>query len=390
MTTFHLGTSGWSYAEWVGPFYDKKEKMLSYYSSIFKTVEINSSFYRYPTKAQAFGYYRTVPKDFVFSAKLPDLLTHEKSLDHNLGVKDDLFRFLDLMDPINEAGKLGAILIQLPPSFTYEKNNDNLASFLEMLPEGYEFAVEFRHPSWLRNDIWKLLSNHNVAYTIVDEPLLPPEVHITANFAYVRWHGRGLHPWYNYHYSSGELKEWVPRMQTISDKVNKIYGYFNNHYHGYAPENCIEILGMLGLALPEQEKIKERIRQRNLQKRPFIQEKPLDEYVASSPKPSITELLLELTDQGRLDRGSEIRDEEIILDEITDKHIISTIRAYTVKMDLSEKIISHNCDDWKKGVGTKRLCKHLCKLFLTLQEEQSLQILEDLINEKDKWDFEYP
>jgi hypothetical protein len=224
----------------------------------------------------------------------------------------------------------------------------------------------------------------------VDEPLLPPEVHITADFAYIRWHGRGLHPWYNYHYSSGELEGWVPRIRTLSDKVDKIYGYFNNHYHGYAPENCIEILGMLGLALPEQEKIKERIRQRNLQKRPFIQEKPLDEYVVSSSKPSITELLLELTDQGRFDRGSEIKDEEIILDEITDKHIISTIREYTVKVDLSERIISHNCDDWKKGVGIKRLCKHLCKLFLILQEEQSLQILEDLVNEKGKWNFEYP
>ena len=223
MANLHFGTSGWSYAEWVGPFYYKKEKMLSYYSSLFKTVEINSSFYRYPTKAQAYGYYRTVPKNFLFSAKLPDLLTHQKVLDLNLGVKDDLFRFLDLMEPLNEAGMLGAILIQLPPSFSYEKNYDNLASFLEILPEGYEFSVEFRHPSWLKNDIWKLLSNRNVAYTIVDEPLLPPELHITADFAYVRWHGRGLRPWYNYRYSSRELEEWVPRIHKISDKVEKVW-----------------------------------------------------------------------------------------------------------------------------------------------------------------------
>jgi uncharacterized protein YecE (DUF72 family) len=76
---------------------------------------------------------------------LPDLLTHQKVLDPNLGVKDDLFRFLGLMEPLNEAGMLGAILIQPPPSFSYEKNYDNLASFLEILPEGYEFSVEFRH-----------------------------------------------------------------------------------------------------------------------------------------------------------------------------------------------------------------------------------------------------
>ena len=107
----------------------------------------------------------------------------------------------------------------------------------------------------------------------------------------------------------------------------------------------------------------------------------------SSSKPSVRELLLELTDKGRLDRGSEIKDDEVILDKITDTHIISTIKEYTVKIDLSEKVISHDCDDWKKSIGIKRLCKHVCKLFLVLHEEKSLQILEDLINEKEKWHF---
>ena len=130
MAVFHFGTSGWSYKEWVGPFYDKEEKMLSYYTKIFRSVEIDSTFYRYPTKEQVYEYGHTVPGDFVFAAKLPKILTHDKHLNQNLGVQQDLSRFLELMEPLQSSGKLDAILIQLPPSFTYERNKDNFAGFV--------------------------------------------------------------------------------------------------------------------------------------------------------------------------------------------------------------------------------------------------------------------
>lgn len=386
----HLfGTSGWSYTEWVGPFYDKSERMFSYYSNFFKTVEIDSTFYRYPTKSQIYGYFRTSPKDFIFSAKLPKILTHEKKLSLELTVKNDLFRFLELMEPLYRAGKLGAILIQLPPSFVYKRDHENLAGFLEALPTGYEFAVEFRDRSWLRDDVWKLLSDHNVAYTVVDEPLLPSEVHITADFSYIRWHGRGSRPWYDYHYSREELQVWIPEIQQIDDKVRKVYGYFNNHYHGYAPENCIEILEMLNQALPEQSRIKEKIIQHNLQKRPLAYDRKLEEFGLGLSDLDVRDLLLKMTDEARIERGSEIPNEEVSIEESTDEHISATIREYTIDIDLDGKAVVHNCDDWKKGLSTKRICKHLCKLFLAMPKEESTRILKSIIEEKENWTLKY-
>ena len=143
---------------------------------------------------------------------------------------------------------------------------------MEILPEDYEFAVEFRDHSWLRKETWKLLRDRNVAYTIVDEPLLPPDLQVTADFAYIRWHGRGVRPWYNYHYSKEELQEWVPKVKKVGGKVEKVYGYFNNHYHGYAAENCIEILEMLNAAKPPQSEVKQRIIKYNLKERSLAYE----------------------------------------------------------------------------------------------------------------------
>ena len=387
MTDYLFGTSGWSYTEWIGPFYEKKEKMLSYYTRFFRTVEINSTFYSYPTKSQIYGYYRTSPKEFVFSAKLPKILTHDKLLDPNLNIKKDLYSFLELLEPLKNSGKLGAILIQLPPRFTYNKHKENLAEFLEMLSEDYEFAVEFRDYSWFKGDVWKLLKKHNVAYTIVDEPLLPPEIHVTSDFSYIRWHGRGSRLWYDYHYRREELEEWVPKIQEISMKVKKIYGYFNNHYHGYAPENCIEILEMLKLALPEQSEIKKRIIEYNKKRKPVVYEIKFEEPI--SEESSIERLLMKLTSRSRLERGKNIADNELSIEEITDEKILATIRDYMIEIDLNKKEIIHNCEDWRKGLGIKRICKHLCKLFLSIPEEQSKSILRSIIKEKSRWSFKY-
>ena len=93
---------------------------------------------------------------------------------------------------------------------------------------------------------FKLLEHYGVAYTNVDEPLLPPEMHLTADFAYFRWHGHGDHIWFDYRYSKDELEPWVPRIEAAAAKVKKVYGYFNNHYHGYAPENCLQLMERLG------------------------------------------------------------------------------------------------------------------------------------------------
>jgi uncharacterized protein YecE (DUF72 family) len=120
----------------------------------------------------------------------------------------------------------------------------------------FRYAVEFRHLSWMRDATWDLLKKHKVAYVNVDEPLLPPELHLTADFSYFRWHGRGEKPWFDYRYSEQELEEWVPKVEEVSGKVKKVFGYFNNHFHGYAPENCLHLLERLNLLTEQQRKAK--------------------------------------------------------------------------------------------------------------------------------------
>jgi uncharacterized protein YecE (DUF72 family) len=385
-----FGTSGWSYKEWVGPFYEQSKKKLSYYIRFFQTTEINSTFYRYPSRSTVYGFYRTAPPGFKFSAKLPQLITHEKRLNPDLKVKNDLLRFLELMEPLRANQKLGAILIQLPPSFVFERDNENLASFLELLPEEFEFAIEFRDHSWLKNETWGLLKKNNIAYTIVDEPLLPPEIQITADFAYIRWHGRGVRPWYNYHYSREELEEWVPKVKTVRKKVDKIYGYFNNHYHGYAAENCIEILEMLKAANPKQTRVKEKIIRYNLKKRPLAYERTLEEYTTPLSELGVEDLLLKMSDKARLDRAKKIKDQELIIKKATDTRIEATIRNYTIEIDLKKRTLTHNCDDWRKGLGIRRICKHIGKLFLQLPSEKAVTILQDILKQKDEWQFRIP
>lgn len=390
MSNLLFGTSGWSYKEWVGPFYEESKKKLSYYTKFFQTTEINSTFYRYPTRSTVYGFYRTSPEGFKFSTKLPRLITHEKKLNPDLKVENDLLRFLELMQPLKASQKLGAILIQLPPSFVFERDHENLASFLALLPRDIDFAVEFRDHSWLRKETWSLLKDHNVAYTIVDEPLLPPETEITADFTYIRWHGRGARPWYNYHYSKEELEEWVPKVKKISKKVDKVYGYFNNHYHGYAAENCIEILEMLNAANTEQIKVKEKIIQHNLKKRPLAYERKLEEYAIGVPEIGVEGLLLKMTDKARLDRAKKIKDIELDIRKATEIKIEADIRDYIIEIDLKNRTLIHNCDDWRKGLGMRRICKHIGKLFLQLPSEKSTAILQDIIKQKDKWRFRVP
>jgi len=139
-----LGTSGWSYRDWIGPFYKKKEKsMLKAYSKVFRTAEIDSTFYAYPSKGTVMGWAKYSPEGFVFTAKLPKLITHEKMLDLEEGTEEDVSRFCDLIRPILLNGKLGCLLIQLPPKYEFDPNH--LEKFLRILPKEFKFAVEFRH-----------------------------------------------------------------------------------------------------------------------------------------------------------------------------------------------------------------------------------------------------
>jgi uncharacterized protein YecE (DUF72 family) len=259
LTELRIGTSGWSYNEWAGVFYpNSSTNKLSFYSKVFDTAEVDSSFYAFPSKGLVLGWARYTPENFVFSVKLPQLLTHEKKLDLGKGTEADLVRFLSLLKPLMVAGKLGPVLVQLPPSFSFQSDFEKLKSFLGRVPDDVKFAVEFRHPSWLRDEVWSLLTSRNVANVIVDEPLLPPDTVVTADFAFIRWHGRGTRPWYNYRYSEKELDGWVPKVKEVTSRVKKTYGYFNNHFKGFAVENSLKMMDKLGVSTFKQQEAREK------------------------------------------------------------------------------------------------------------------------------------
>ena len=381
MSTILLGTSGWSYREWIGPFYDDEKRMFSYYAKFFNTVEINSTFYRYPSRSTIYGLSRAAPPNFIFSAKLPRLITHKKKLDLAEDIRSDLMRFLELLEPLYVSGRLGCILIQLPPSFKYEDGYERLEGFLDIIPDGYEFAVEFRDSSWMREDTWRMLRKYGVAYCVVDEPSFPSEVHVTADFAYFRWHGRNSRVWYNYRYSEKELSEWVPKLEETGRKVRKIYGYFNNHFHGYAIENCIELMQMLKIAEPKHEEVKRKIIEYNLYGGSLS-------AGLSQTEREVWQLLLKLTDLNRIKRGRSIGDEELSIEESSEDRVRVRVKEYTVEFLLGKRILKHDCDDWLKGLEEKRLCKHVVKALLSMKPEKARDILEDIIKNKRLWRFQ--
>ena len=383
-----LGTSGWSYKEWIGPFYAKTDKsMLRAYTRIFNTVEIDSTFYRYPSKGTVMGWTRYSPEGFVYTAKLPGLITHEKKLSLPEGIEQDMQRFIELMEPLSLSGKLGCILIQLPPKFSYRPKE--LEDFFKVLPSQVRFAVEFRDRAWIRPETWSLLEKYRVAYTIVDEPLLPPEMHFTSNIAYFRWHGRGTRPWYDYQYSLQELEPWAPKVREAASKVEKIYGYFNNHYHGYAVENCLQVMEMLGTIEAKQVEAKKRV-ENYLQTSSKLETSTLESFVA--PKTiDFEDLMHYFVPAERLKRAEQIKDDELSIVKETDGNVEAVIRDYHIIINTDAKTILHDCADWTKISLTKKLCKHIAKLLLAIDRTKATEILRKMYKEEDSWEFKlYP
>ncbi|MCX9082595.1 MAG: DUF72 domain-containing protein [Candidatus Methanoperedens sp.] len=379
MGSIHLGCSGWDYRDWADVFYKKTdESKLRAYSHIFNTAEINSTFYSYPSQGIVFGWEKYTPPDFRFAVKLNRLITHEKMLDLSKGAHDDLKRFCDLIKPLRE--KLACILIQLPPGMKFKK--EKIEAFLEILPGDMRFALEYRNKTWLNDEVYDLLSKYNIATVAVDEPLLGPEIRLTSDIAYVRWHGRGKKMWYNYRYSRDELEEWIPGIQEMSRNA-QVYGYFNNHYHGYAPENCIDVLEMLGIATEEQKEKRQHISDYRKSK---IKEKivamTLEDFLELE-KEDVMTLLSEHIDALRLDRAKEIKDIEII--ELSNEKIIADVRGYSIYVDLKRRFILHDCGDWRQTQRDKRFCKHIGALMLALPEDMARSVLLGI--KREKWEF---
>ncbi len=227
--------------------------MLKYYSALFDTAEMDATFYeKFYSKMTTdtfFGLVRATPDNFQFSIKVPEIITHKKKLDPNKGTIHDLTEFLDRISLLKYRNKLGAVLIQLPPSFSV-KEFRNTEKFLDALPTGYDFAIEFRHDSWRTEGAWEMLKHYNIATVITDCPdeelQFLSEVTITADHSFIRWHGRNKGYWYDYLYSKEELKPWVEKVNNITKQTRITRGYFNNHLSGKAVINALQFKEMNG------------------------------------------------------------------------------------------------------------------------------------------------
>ncbi|TFG32651.1 DUF72 domain-containing protein [Candidatus Thorarchaeota archaeon] len=246
----HIGTSGWSYEkDWKGVFYKSGTSMLQQYLSYFDTAEINSTFYALP-KPKFITHLASLDEDFFFTAKIPKKVTHDSRLDLNGEGGAILSEFFRLIEPLGK--RIPVLLIQLPPWDI--STMADLETFLLALDPSFRYAIEFRDFSWLTNKIWSLLEDYGIANVIVDEPKLPIDLRITADFSYIRWHGHGENPWFNYRYSIEELEDWIPRLEQVTNSVPTTFGYFNNHFAGNAPLNALQMLSLLGTLTRRQER----------------------------------------------------------------------------------------------------------------------------------------
>jgi len=234
----HVGTSGWTYDDWSGPFYPenvRRTEWLSYYAARFDTVEINATFYRIPTQPMIDAWNRRLPTTFHLAVKGPRSITHVRRLKD---YQDLLAVFLQRVLKLNA---LEVILWQLPPSL--ERDLGRLEGFLEALPPKVRHAVEFRHPSWWDEETSAVLRRHAAAQVAVSHPQLPDALRPTADFLYLRFHGLGRQL-YRYRYSREELAQWASRLRPhLAERT--LYAYFNNDFDAHAVANAVEFRGLL-------------------------------------------------------------------------------------------------------------------------------------------------
>jgi uncharacterized protein YecE (DUF72 family) len=254
-----VGPAGWSYTDWEGTVYPphgSRFDHLAYLSSFFDTIEINSPFYRIPPPQHAKSWVRRVSTnpDFKFTTKIFRGFTHEKAK----LAGEDVKAFRNYLDPLAEAGRLGALLLQFPWSFkNSEESRDKLEALFRAF-EDYPKALEVRHASFQNDEFTKFLQEHDVGFVMVDQPLfsdsVKPSDTATGPVAYARFHGRNYEKWfaheeswerYNYLYSKEELDPWVDRITTMATDSDT-YVITNNHFRGQAIVNAGDLKRALG------------------------------------------------------------------------------------------------------------------------------------------------
>jgi uncharacterized protein YecE (DUF72 family) len=236
-----IGTSGWSYAHWEGVLYPcgmPPYHRLAHYVGRFATVELNSSYYRWPKKSAFDSWRRRLPDWFQFTIKAPRTLTHRKQL---YAPEDWVRRIADDLARLEE--RAGVLLVQLSPRFSCDFAR--LEYFLKQVPEGLRIAVEFRHPSWHCEEIFRLLENRGAAYCVMSGADLPCILRATAPFVYVRLHGPDHQHLYAGSYSDDDLHWWAARIREWETGGREVFCYFNNDGEGNAVRNAERLKQLL-------------------------------------------------------------------------------------------------------------------------------------------------
>jgi len=240
--SIHIGTSGWQYKHWQGTFYPEGLKMrdwLAHYARSFDCVEVNSSFYRLPTRDTIAGWCEKVPERFLFSVKAPRRITHFKKLKNCEAELDELFGRLETF-----GHRLGPVLFQLPPR--WRCNPNRLENFLANLPSEHRLVLEFRDPSWHNDEIYALLAARSAAFCIFDIGGFTSPIIDTVDVVYVRLHGPGTA--YTGNYRAPRLRAWVDRARAWNRRGKDVFLYFDNDERGYAVKNGTRTIGLLKAA----------------------------------------------------------------------------------------------------------------------------------------------
>ena len=232
---WHVGTSGWQYRDWRGAFYPPRlaqRAWLEHYVTRFETVEVNNTFYRRPERRVFADWAERIPPEFVMTLKLSRYLSHIRRLRDPEG---PIQLFLERVEPLRAAGRVGPLLLQLPPTMPIDAGR--LAAVLERVPADLRLAVEFRHDSWFTDEILDLLAGHDAALCLADrrsEPLGP--VRRRSSWGYLRMHEGRAKPWPCY--GEAALAGWVERLGRLWPEPADVFVYFNNDPGACAPRNA--------------------------------------------------------------------------------------------------------------------------------------------------------
>jgi uncharacterized protein YecE (DUF72 family) len=238
----HIGTSGWSYDHWEGVLYPHQlppRSRLDYYIQHYQTVEVNSTYYRWPSDSTFTSWRQRLPEGFLMTVKAPRGLTHSARL---YAPERWVSRICSGLHCLGD--RLGILLVQLSPQFGYDYAR--LAYFLEQMPPWIKLAIEFRHPSWHIEEVFSLLEHFGAAYCVMSGAHLPCILRATSSFVYVRLHGPDSEYLYGGSYSDDDLHWWASRLREWEAQGRSVFVYFNNDGAGNAVRNASRLKTFVG------------------------------------------------------------------------------------------------------------------------------------------------